>query len=48
MLTEPVLERWNIDRSKAGSWAMMSVMWASREYDVFANIPKITASTMAI
>ncbi|MDB5644194.1 MAG: alpha/beta hydrolase [Hyphomicrobiales bacterium] len=47
-LTEPVLERWNIDRSKAGAWAMMSVMWSLREYDVFENIPKIKASTMAI
>ncbi len=47
-LSEPVLERWNIDRSKAGSWAMMSVMWSLREYDVFENIPKIMASTMAI
>ena len=47
-LTEPVLERWNIDRSKAGTWAMMAVMWALREYDVLSNIPKIRASTMAI
>jgi pimeloyl-ACP methyl ester carboxylesterase len=47
-LTEPMFERWNIDRSKAGSWAMMSVMWSLREYDVFENIPKIKAKTMAI
>ena len=47
-LTDAVFERWNIDRSKAGSWAMMSVMWALREYDVLGNIPKIKTSTMAI
>lgn len=47
-LTEPLFERWNIDRSKAGTWAMMDVMWALREYDVFAAIPKISAPTMAI
>ena len=47
-LTDAIFERWNIDRSKAGSWAMMSVMWALREYDVLENIPKIKASTMAI
>jgi len=47
-LTEPVFERWNIDRSKAGTWAMMAVMWALREYDVLGNIPKIRAPTMAI
>jgi pimeloyl-ACP methyl ester carboxylesterase len=47
-LTDAMFERWNIDRSKAGTWAMMDVMWALREYDVFANIPKIGAATMAI
>ena len=47
-LTDAMLERWNIDRSKAGSWAMMAVMWSLREYDVLGNIPKIKASTMAI
>lgn len=47
-LTEAQLERWNIDRSKAGTWAMLDVMWALREYDIFANLPKIRATTMAI
>lgn len=47
-LTESQLERWNIDRNKAGTWAMLDVMWALREYDVFANLPKIRATTMAI
>jgi pimeloyl-ACP methyl ester carboxylesterase len=47
-LTEPMFERWNIDRSKAGAWSMISVMWALRDYDIYAEIPKIKASTMAI
>ena len=33
-LTPAMLERWNIDRAKAGAWHMMSVMWALREYDI--------------
>jgi pimeloyl-ACP methyl ester carboxylesterase len=47
-LTDALLDRWNIDRSKAGTWAMTSVMWALREYDVLAAIPKIRAKTIAI
>lgn len=47
-LTDELLERWNIDRSKAGTWAMMDVMWALREYDVLAAIPHISARTAVI
>lgn len=47
-LTPQLLERWNIDRSKAGTWAMMDVMWALRQYDVLAAIPRINAKTLAI
>ena len=47
-LTEQIFERWNIDRSKAGAWTMISVMWALRDYDIYSEIPKIKASTMAI
>jgi pimeloyl-ACP methyl ester carboxylesterase len=47
-LTDAMLERWNIDRSKAGVWSMMDVMWALREYDVFANAPAIKARTAII
>ena len=42
------LERWNIDRQKAGAWTMLDVMWALREYDVFADIPKISTETCVI
>jgi 3-oxoadipate enol-lactonase len=47
-VTDGLLERWNIDRNKAGPWAMLDVMWALREYDVRAAMAKITAETMII
>jgi 3-oxoadipate enol-lactonase len=47
-VTDALLERWNIDRNKAGSWAMLDVMWALREYDVRAAMPNITPQTLAI
>jgi len=31
--TPEILERWNIDRSKAGVWTMIDVMWAIRQYE---------------
>jgi pimeloyl-ACP methyl ester carboxylesterase len=42
------MDRWNIDRQKAGAWTMLDVMWALREYDVFADIPNIAARTCVI
>jgi 3-oxoadipate enol-lactonase len=47
-VTDALLERWNIDRNKAGTWAMLDVMWALREYDVRAAMPKIATKTMII
>lgn len=47
-LTPEVLERWNIDRAKAGTWTMIDVMWALREYDVLSAIPRIAARTLAV
>jgi pimeloyl-ACP methyl ester carboxylesterase len=38
---DKLLARWSIDRNKAGRWAMLDVMWALREYDVRAAMPKI-------
>jgi pimeloyl-ACP methyl ester carboxylesterase len=40
--------RWNIDRNKAGPRTMMSVMWALRNYDVVADMPKATTRVTAI
>ena len=31
-----------------GAWTMLDVMWALREYDVFADIPKIATHTCVI
>ncbi|MYZ47654.1 alpha/beta fold hydrolase [Propylenella binzhouense] len=47
-VTPEFLERWNIDRQKAGAWTMLDVMWALRLYDSRGAIPKVTAKTMAI
>ncbi len=48
-LTDPVLQRWNIDRNKAGSWTMVDVMWAIRLFDVNTAVKKVwTKHTMAI
>jgi pimeloyl-ACP methyl ester carboxylesterase len=37
-----LLQRWNIDRSKAGAKTMVGVMWAIREFDVRTAASKIT------
>jgi 3-oxoadipate enol-lactonase len=42
------MDRWNVDRQKAGARTMLDVMWALREYDVFADIPKIATQTCVI
>ena len=48
-LTAPMLQRWNIDRAKAGAWCMVDVMWAIRLFDVQAAMKKVaTRHTMAI
>jgi pimeloyl-ACP methyl ester carboxylesterase len=36
-----LLQRWNIDRNKAGAKAMLGVMWAIREFDVKSAVSKI-------
>ena len=40
-LTPALLERWNIDRSKAGGWRMVDVMWAIRDYDALADLHNV-------
>jgi 3-oxoadipate enol-lactonase len=46
--SEKILRRSNIDRHKAGSRAMMDVMWAGREYDVALALPRIVAPTLLV
>ena len=45
---DALLERWNIDRNKAGPKTMMSVMWALRDYDIVADMEKVAARTVAM
>lgn len=47
-VTSELLTRWNIDRNKAGVKTMLDVMWALREYDVKADLPKIKADSLLI
>jgi pimeloyl-ACP methyl ester carboxylesterase len=47
-LTPDLLERWNIDRLKAGSWRMMDVMWALRQFDSRAHLKRMHAPACVI
>lgn len=41
-VTPELHKRWNIDRNKAGSWTMVDIAWACRDFDTagaFAAIP---------
>ena len=42
------MQRWNIDRCKAGAKTMMSVMWALREYDTFTDLPHLPPGAVVI
>lgn len=43
-----LLARWNYDRNKTGARVMMDVMWALREFDAAAALPKITVPAMVL
>lgn len=47
-LDDEALVRWNIDRNKAGSRGLLSVMWAIREFDIQALVPRITQPVLAL
>jgi pimeloyl-ACP methyl ester carboxylesterase len=47
-VTPEFLERWNIDRNKAGAKSMVDTMWALREYDVLAALPRIGCRVAAV
>ena len=40
--------RWNIDRCKAGAWAMVDVMWGIREFNAQAAARKIKKPMMIV
>jgi pimeloyl-ACP methyl ester carboxylesterase len=43
--TPATLQRWNIDRCKAGGRTMMSAMWAIREFDMAAALQASTTKS---
>lgn len=45
---EARLERWNIDRNKAGARTMVDVMWAIRQFDVGAAARRIQRPAMIL
>jgi pimeloyl-ACP methyl ester carboxylesterase len=46
--TPELLQRWNIDRNKAGVKSMMGVMWALREYDLAYDMPNVKPKTLLV
>jgi pimeloyl-ACP methyl ester carboxylesterase len=43
-----LVERINIDRAKAGGRAMMSAMWAIREFDMIGTVPAISTPALLL
>jgi pimeloyl-ACP methyl ester carboxylesterase len=43
-----LVERVNLDRSKAGGGTMMSAMWALREFDIAVAVARITAPALLL
>lgn len=46
--TPEILTRWNIDRRKAGAWAMIDVMRAMREFDAIGSLSRLQGAATAI
>ena len=46
--TDEIVKRWNIDRNKAGGHSMMDVMWAGRDYDLEAILPRVKAPALLV
>jgi 3-oxoadipate enol-lactonase len=46
--TPEILARWNIDRRKAGAWAMIDVMRAMREFDAIGSLKRLKGPATAI
>ena len=47
-VTPDFLERWNVDRNKAGAKNCLNAMWAMRLHDVEADLKTLTAPAMVI
>lgn len=40
-VTPALVQRWNLDREKAGAWRMIDVMWALRDFDAAGHLARI-------
>jgi len=47
-LDDHTFARWNMDRNKAGSRAMLGVMWALREYNIVGALDSLQVPTVAV
>jgi pimeloyl-ACP methyl ester carboxylesterase len=47
-VTPELVTRWNIDRNKTGVHTMISAMWAIRQYDVMADVPRMTTRALLV
>ena len=42
------LERWNLDREKAGAWTMIDVMWAMREFQAEEALGTLNSPALVV
>ena len=47
-VTPDLVKRWNIDRNKAGSWTMVDIAWACRDFDAAGAYAGIVVPTTTI
>lgn len=47
-VTPELHKRWNIDRNKAGSWTMVDIAWACRDFDTAGTFAAIEVSTSVV
>lgn len=47
-VTPDLVKRWNIDRNKAGSWTMVDIAWACRDFDAAGAYAGIAVPTTTI
>ncbi len=47
-LTPALHERWNIDRNKAGSWTIVDIAWAVRDFDAAAALARVTTPSVVV
>lgn len=45
---EAMMSWWNVERSKAGGWAMMSTMWALRRHDMRKTLSQVAVPAVLV